>query len=175
MRRVSACALGGTLTVYATIWAGTAAFADDSPAPVRLDPDKIARLGLTAIGDRRCRTSCATCCPGRRRGCGRCAAPGRTGRRRRWGRCLPCTRRCRCSTSRRRSRRACCHACRGGPSSRRTRSRARRPAGASRSSHSCPRPRSPAPGRPRPATSRRRWQWRCGTDRGGPSPRGRRS
>lgn len=29
--------------------AGTAALADDSPAPVRLDPDKIAGLGLTAI------------------------------------------------------------------------------------------------------------------------------
>ena len=49
MRTISACALGGALTLYATIWAGTAALADDSPAPVRLDPDKIAGLNLTAI------------------------------------------------------------------------------------------------------------------------------
>jgi uncharacterized cupin superfamily protein len=49
MSRVSACALGGALTLYATLWAGTAALADDSPAPVRLDSDKIAGLNLTAI------------------------------------------------------------------------------------------------------------------------------
>jgi hypothetical protein len=49
MRKVSTSALGGALALYATIWVGTAALADDSPAPVRLDPDKIAGLGLTAI------------------------------------------------------------------------------------------------------------------------------
>ena len=45
MRNVPACAL----TLYAIIWGGTPALADDSPAPVRLDPDKIAGLDLTAI------------------------------------------------------------------------------------------------------------------------------
>jgi hypothetical protein len=49
MRKAFTSALGGALTLYATIWVGTAALADDSPAPVRLDPDKIAGLGLTAI------------------------------------------------------------------------------------------------------------------------------
>jgi uncharacterized cupin superfamily protein len=49
MRRPFARALGGALTAYAALWAGTAAPADDSPSPVRLDPDKIAGLGLTAI------------------------------------------------------------------------------------------------------------------------------
>ena len=45
MRKVTACAL----TFSAIIWAGAPALADDSPAPVRLDPDKIAGLDLTAI------------------------------------------------------------------------------------------------------------------------------
>ncbi len=45
MKKASACALGGALTLCATFGFG----ADDSPAPVRLDPDKIAGLGLTAI------------------------------------------------------------------------------------------------------------------------------
>jgi uncharacterized cupin superfamily protein len=49
MTTVSARALGGALTLCATIWVGTAALADDSPAPVRLDPDKIAGLNLSAI------------------------------------------------------------------------------------------------------------------------------
>jgi hypothetical protein len=49
MRKLSSCALGGALTLCATLWAGTAALADDSPVPVRLDPDKIAGLNLTAI------------------------------------------------------------------------------------------------------------------------------
>lgn len=49
MRRITASALGGALTAYATIGAGTAALADESPAPARLDPDKIAGLNLTAI------------------------------------------------------------------------------------------------------------------------------
>lgn len=42
-------AVGGALTMFAAIWTGTATFADESPAPVRLDPDKIAGLGLTSI------------------------------------------------------------------------------------------------------------------------------
>jgi uncharacterized cupin superfamily protein len=45
MSKVSACAL----TLGAAILVGTTALAADSPAPVRLDPDKIAGLGLTAI------------------------------------------------------------------------------------------------------------------------------
>jgi uncharacterized cupin superfamily protein len=45
MRKLTACAL----TAATTLWVGTAALADESPAPVRLDPDKIAGLGLTAI------------------------------------------------------------------------------------------------------------------------------
>ena len=49
MRKISARALGGALTFHAAIGAGTAAVADESPAPVRLDPDKIAGLNLTAI------------------------------------------------------------------------------------------------------------------------------
>jgi uncharacterized cupin superfamily protein len=42
-------AFGGTLALGATLWIGTAAPADESPTPVRLDPDKIAGLDLTAI------------------------------------------------------------------------------------------------------------------------------
>jgi uncharacterized cupin superfamily protein len=50
MRKQSARPLGSALAVCAAFWAGTTArAADDSPAPVRLDPDKIAGLGLTAI------------------------------------------------------------------------------------------------------------------------------
>jgi uncharacterized cupin superfamily protein len=49
MRQLSPRALGGALTLCATLGVGTAALADDSPAPVRLDPDKIAGLNLTAI------------------------------------------------------------------------------------------------------------------------------
>jgi uncharacterized cupin superfamily protein len=37
------------LTLCATICIATAAFADERTAPVRLDPDKMAGLGLTAI------------------------------------------------------------------------------------------------------------------------------
>ena len=40
---------GGTLTVGAAFWIGTAIPQSGSPAPVRLDPDKMAGLGLTAI------------------------------------------------------------------------------------------------------------------------------
>ena len=39
----------GALAFCAVISVGTAALAQESPAPVRLDPDKIAGLGLTAI------------------------------------------------------------------------------------------------------------------------------
>jgi uncharacterized cupin superfamily protein len=49
MRLISARALGDALTLCASLGVGTAALADDSPAPVRLDPDKIAGLNLTAI------------------------------------------------------------------------------------------------------------------------------
>ena len=45
----TARALAGVLTIGATFWIGTAMPADESPAPVRLDNDKIAGLGLTAI------------------------------------------------------------------------------------------------------------------------------
>jgi hypothetical protein len=48
MRRVTA-SLGEVLILSATLCVGTAALAQDSPAPVRLDPDKIAGLDLTAI------------------------------------------------------------------------------------------------------------------------------
>ena len=49
MSKLSAYALCGALALYVAISAGTTARADDSVAPVRLDPDKIAGLGLTAI------------------------------------------------------------------------------------------------------------------------------
>lgn len=49
MTRVPGSALGAALTLSATLGFGAAAFADDTVAPARLDPDKIAGLGLTAI------------------------------------------------------------------------------------------------------------------------------
>jgi uncharacterized cupin superfamily protein len=49
MIKLSACAVCGVLSLYMAVSAGTTAFADDSVAPVRLDPDKIAGLGLTAV------------------------------------------------------------------------------------------------------------------------------
>jgi len=49
MSKLSACALCGALTLYLAIPAGTTAFADDSAAPVTLNRDQIAGLGLTAI------------------------------------------------------------------------------------------------------------------------------
>jgi len=49
MSKLSACALCGALSVYVAISGGARAFADDSVAPVTLDRDKIAGLGLTAI------------------------------------------------------------------------------------------------------------------------------
>jgi uncharacterized cupin superfamily protein len=48
MSRLSARALGGALILGTTLWTA-AAPAQQSPAPARLDPDKIAGLGLTAI------------------------------------------------------------------------------------------------------------------------------
>src|SRR5215468_1966333 len=45
MSKLSVCAL----SLYLAIPAGTPAFADDGVAPVTLDRDKIAGLGLTAI------------------------------------------------------------------------------------------------------------------------------
>src|ERR1700743_1060210 len=44
-----ACVLGGALFLYLAISAGPQVFAAGSVAPVRLDRDKIAGLGLTAI------------------------------------------------------------------------------------------------------------------------------
>jgi len=49
MRKLSALALGGALTLCITMSVVTPVLAQQSPAPVRLDPDKIAGLGLTAI------------------------------------------------------------------------------------------------------------------------------
>jgi uncharacterized cupin superfamily protein len=49
MSRLSVFALCGALSLYVSISGGTRAFADDRAAPVGLDRDKIAGLGLTAI------------------------------------------------------------------------------------------------------------------------------
>ena len=49
MSKLSACALCGALSLYLGLSGGIRASADDSVAPVRLDRDKIAGLGLTAI------------------------------------------------------------------------------------------------------------------------------
>jgi uncharacterized cupin superfamily protein len=49
MIKLSACVLCSALVMYTAVSVGTTAFAADSAAPVRLDPDKIAGLGLTAI------------------------------------------------------------------------------------------------------------------------------
>ena len=48
MSKLSACALCTALSLYIALAGGTKAFADDSVAPVGLDRDKIAGLGLTA-------------------------------------------------------------------------------------------------------------------------------
>lgn len=42
-------ALGAALILIAMIWAGTTVGAEDGPAPVRLDPAKMAGLNLTSI------------------------------------------------------------------------------------------------------------------------------
>jgi uncharacterized cupin superfamily protein len=49
MKRGSGSALGSAFILSASIGVGAKALAQDSPAPVRLDPDKIAGLNLTAI------------------------------------------------------------------------------------------------------------------------------
>jgi uncharacterized cupin superfamily protein len=49
MLKVSACALVGALAVHGLISASRTVFAADSISPVRLDRDKMAGLGLTAI------------------------------------------------------------------------------------------------------------------------------
>ncbi len=49
MRKLSAQAKSGALVLCTTVGIAAAALADESPAPVRLDPDKIAGLNLTAI------------------------------------------------------------------------------------------------------------------------------
>ena len=49
MKKLSAHGLSGALSLCVVLSAGTAAFADDNVAPVRLDRDKIAGIGLTAI------------------------------------------------------------------------------------------------------------------------------
>jgi uncharacterized protein len=49
MTRVSARAVGGALAIGAAFWVGTAIPQAGSPAPVRLDREKIAGLNLTAI------------------------------------------------------------------------------------------------------------------------------
>jgi hypothetical protein len=49
MSKFPAYAFYGLLSLYLTISGGAAAFAEDNVAPVGLDRDKIAGLGLTAI------------------------------------------------------------------------------------------------------------------------------
>lgn len=49
MSRLSFCTLCGTLSLWIALSGSTEALADDSVAPVGLDRDKIAGLGLTAI------------------------------------------------------------------------------------------------------------------------------
>src|ERR1700748_3598139 len=49
MSKLSTYVICGALSLYVAISAGTTALADDSVKPVRLDPDKIPGLGLTAI------------------------------------------------------------------------------------------------------------------------------
>ena len=49
MKHATVGALGGALALAAAFWAGTAIPQNGSPAPVRLDRDKIAGLNLDAI------------------------------------------------------------------------------------------------------------------------------
>jgi hypothetical protein len=49
MIKSAACVLCGALSLYLAVSAGTRVLAADSVAPVRLDRDKMAGLGLTAI------------------------------------------------------------------------------------------------------------------------------
>ena len=49
MRKFSICALCGALSLFVSLSGGRRVFADDRVAPVGLDRDKMAGLGLTAI------------------------------------------------------------------------------------------------------------------------------
>jgi uncharacterized cupin superfamily protein len=49
MSKLPCGAVGGALALSIVVAGGVAALTGDSPAPVRLDPDKIAGLNLTAI------------------------------------------------------------------------------------------------------------------------------
>ncbi len=49
MIKLSACVLCGTLSICLAISVGKTVYAADGVAPVQLDPDKVAGLGLTAI------------------------------------------------------------------------------------------------------------------------------
>ena len=49
MNKLLTGSLIGALSVYIVLSVGTTAFADEKVVPVRLDPDKVAGLGLTAI------------------------------------------------------------------------------------------------------------------------------
>jgi len=49
MSKLAAYAVCVALSLYVAVLLGTTALADDRVVPVRLDPDKIAGLGLTAI------------------------------------------------------------------------------------------------------------------------------
>lgn len=49
MAKISACALFGTVALSIVIHTPAPAFAEDAAAPVRLDPDRVAGIGLTAI------------------------------------------------------------------------------------------------------------------------------
>jgi uncharacterized cupin superfamily protein len=49
MIKLSTCVLCGAVSLYLAISVGTRVFAADTVAPVRLDRDKMAGLGLTAI------------------------------------------------------------------------------------------------------------------------------
>ena len=49
MTKISACALFGTVALSIAIHYPSSVFAQDAVAPVRLDPDRVAGIGLTAI------------------------------------------------------------------------------------------------------------------------------
>jgi len=49
MIKISVCALFGTVALSIAIHHPAPVFAQDAAAPVRLDPDKVAGIGLTAI------------------------------------------------------------------------------------------------------------------------------
>jgi uncharacterized cupin superfamily protein len=49
MSKFLACGLGGALSLSVAFWCGRTAFADNAVTPVRLDRDKMAGIGLTAI------------------------------------------------------------------------------------------------------------------------------